>query len=176
MVDEHDRDVPAGEVGALLTRRPYTIRGYYAAPAHNAAAFTPDGFYRTGDLVRITSEGYLVVGRAKDQINRGGEKVPIAELEDHLMAHPGVLDAAVVGVPDPFLGERTCAYVVPAPGADPSPTARELRAFVRDRGVAAFKVPDHVELVEAFPITGVGKISRRELRAALAATHGEEKP
>ncbi|QFZ21537.1 (2,3-dihydroxybenzoyl)adenylate synthase [Saccharothrix syringae] len=161
-------EVPPGEVGALLTRGPYTIRGYYRADAHNATAFTPDGFYRTGDLVRRTPTGHLeVVGRAKEQINRGGEKVAAEEVENHLMAHPGVLDAAVVAVPDAYLGERTCAYVVPVAGA--APTAPELRRFVRDRGVAAFKVPDLVQVVEAFPVTGVGKTSKRELRAALAA-------
>ncbi|MEV0675456.1 AMP-binding protein [Actinosynnema sp. NPDC050436] len=163
-----DDVVPDGEAGALLTRGPYTIRGYYRADEHNRTAFTPDGFYRTGDLVRRTPTGHLeVVGRAKEQINRGGEKVAAEEVENHLMAHPGVLDAAVVAVPDPYLGERTCAYVVPVEGA--APTAAELRRFVRERGVAAFKVPDLVQVVPAFPVTGVGKTSKRELRVALAA-------
>jgi 2,3-dihydroxybenzoate-AMP ligase len=160
--------VAPGEAGALLTRGPYTVRGYYRAAEHNATAFTPDGFYRTGDLVRQHPSGHLeVVGRAKEQINRGGEKVAAEEVENHLLAHPGVLDAAVVAVPDEYLGERTCAYVVPAAGA--TPTGAELRRFVRDRGVAAFKVPDLVQVVEVFPVTGVGKTSKRELRAALAA-------
>ncbi|MFD0204163.1 MULTISPECIES: (2,3-dihydroxybenzoyl)adenylate synthase [Saccharothrix] len=163
-----DAVVPDGEVGALLTRGPYTIRGYFRAEAHNATAFTDDGFYRTGDLVRRMSTGHLeVVGRAKEQINRGGEKVAAEEVENHLMAHPDVLDAAVVAVPDEYLGERTCAYVVPAAGA--TPTGADLRRFVRERGVAAFKVPDLVQVVAEFPVTGVGKTSKRELRAALAA-------
>lgn len=160
--------VEPGEIGALLTRGPYTIRGYYNAAEHNKTAFTEDGFYRTGDLVRRRESGHLeVVGRAKEQINRGGEKVAAEEVENHLMAHPGVLDAAVVAVPDEYLGERTCAYVVPVDGARPS--AAELRRFVRGRGVAAFKVPDLVEVVGEFPVTGVGKTSKRELRAALSA-------
>jgi 2,3-dihydroxybenzoate-AMP ligase len=160
--------VEPGATGALLTRGPYTIRGYYRAEEHNATAFTADGFYRTGDLVRQHPSGHLeVVGRAKEQINRGGEKVAAEEVENHLMAHPGVLDAAVVAVPDAYLGERTCAYVVPAAGA--TPTAAELRRFVRDRGIAAFKVPDLVQVVGEFPVTGVGKTSKRELRVALAA-------
>ncbi|SER21591.1 (2,3-dihydroxybenzoyl)adenylate synthase [Actinokineospora terrae] len=160
--------VPPGETGALLTRGPYTIRGYHRAPEHNALAFTPDGFYRTGDLVRRGPTGHLeVVGRAKEQINRGGEKVAAEEVEDHLMAHPDVLDAAVVAVPDEYLGERTCAYVVPVAGS--APTGPALRRFVRERGVAAFKVPDLVQVVAEFPVTGVGKTSKRELRAALAA-------
>ncbi|QNP66910.1 (2,3-dihydroxybenzoyl)adenylate synthase [Streptomyces genisteinicus] len=166
-------DVPDGEPGALLTRGPYTIRGYYRAEEHNATAFTADGFYRTGDLVRRAPGGQLeVVGRAKEQINRGGEKVAAEEVENHLMAHPGVLDAAVVAVPDAYLGERTCAYVVPAAGAEP--TGPELRSFVRGRGVAAFKVPDLVQVVAEFPVTGVGKTSKRELRVALAALARKE--
>ncbi|WP_067467929.1 (2,3-dihydroxybenzoyl)adenylate synthase [Actinomadura macra] len=164
--------VPEGAVGALLTRGPYTIRGYYRAVEHNKVAFTPDGFYRTGDLVRRTATGHLeVVGRAKEQINRGGEKVAAEEVENHLMAHPDVLDAAVVAVPDAYLGERTCAYVVPADGA--APTGVQLRKFVRERGVAAFKVPDLVRVVDAFPVTGVGKTSKRDLRAALTAHERE---
>jgi 2,3-dihydroxybenzoate-AMP ligase len=167
--DPAEPDVAPGEVGALLTRGPYTIRGYYRAAEHNAVAFSPDGFYRTGDLVRITPEGHLVVtGRVKEQINRGGEKIAPEEVENHLMAHPAVADAAVVGAADAFLGERTHAYVVPAEGAAEPPTSAELRRFVRARGVAAFKVPDRVEVVGEFPATGVGKTSKRALRTALA--------
>ncbi|MFC5288269.1 (2,3-dihydroxybenzoyl)adenylate synthase [Actinokineospora guangxiensis] len=181
VVDDNDDDVTPGEIGALLTRGPYTIRGYYDATrpdvaAHNAASFTADGFYRTGDLVRMTPEGYLVVsGRVKDQINRGGEKVAADEIENHLIAHPGVLDAAVVAMPDPYLGERSCAFVV-AVDPDAAPTPAQLRAFVRGRGVAAVTVPDRVEVVAAFPETGVGKTSKRDLRAAVAAQLREEKP
>jgi 2,3-dihydroxybenzoate-AMP ligase len=165
IVDEDDRDVAPGELGQLLTRGPYTIRGYYKADAHNARAFTRDGFYRTGDLVRLTPEGYLVVdGRVKDQINRGGEKVAAEEVESHLLAHPAVHDAAVVAIPDTFLGERTCAFVIPR-GAPPA--VNVLTAFLRERGLAAFKIPDRVEFVEAFPQTGVGKVSKKSLREAL---------
>lgn len=168
-----DDEVPIGAAGALLTRGPYTIRGYYRAAEHNAAAFTSDGFYRTGDLARMHDSGNLeVVGRVKEQINRGGEKVAAEEVENHLMAHPAVLDAAVVAVPDPYLGERTCAYVVPALTEEPA--GSQLRSFVRERGVAAFKVPDVVRVVSEFPVTGVGKTSKRELRAALAALANQE--
>ena len=167
VVDDADRPVPAGQVGHLLTRGPYTIRGYWRADEVNATAFTPDGFYRTGDLVRVLDGGYLVVeGRAKDQINRGGEKVAAEEVEHHLLAHPAVHDAAVVAVADPYLGERTCAFVVPRPGVA-APTAPALRGFLRARGLAAYKIPDRVRLVAEFPTTGVGKTSRRELRELL---------
>ncbi|AXM89912.1 2,3-dihydroxybenzoate-AMP ligase [Anoxybacillus ayderensis] len=162
IVDEEDREVEPGEVGELLTRGPYTIRGYYKAEAHNAKAFTSDGFYRTGDLVRMTPSGYLVVeGRVKDQINRGGEKIAAEEMENHLLAHPAVRDVAIVSMPDEFLGERSCAFIIPR---DASLKATELRAFLRERGVAAFKIPDRIEFVDSFPKTPVGKINKRELR------------
>ncbi|MDV7240905.1 MULTISPECIES: (2,3-dihydroxybenzoyl)adenylate synthase [Rhodococcus] len=168
VVDDHDVPVPAATSGHLLTRGPYTIRGYYRAPEHNSTAFTDDGFYRTGDIVRLTDDGYLVVeGRAKDQINRGGEKVAAEEVENHLLAHPRVADVAVVSMPDPYLGERTCAFVVVL---GEQPTQGELKKFVRGRGLAEYKVPDKVMFVEHFPVTGVGKISKSELRRALEKT------
>ncbi|CAM5648952.1 2,3-dihydroxybenzoate-AMP ligase [Streptomyces avidinii] len=170
IVDGEDRPVPPGTVGHLLTRGPYTIRGYWNAPEHNARSFTADGFYRTGDLVRATETGHLVVeGRAKDQINRGGEKIAAEEVENHLLAHPAVHDANVVAEPDPYLGERTCAYVILRAGAEPA-TGAALRAFVRGRGLAAYKVPDRVVFVADFPTTGVGKVSKKDLRATAPAT------
>lgn len=166
VVDGEDNVVAPGETGHLLTRGPYTIRGYYKAEEHNARAFTPEGFYRTGDVVRFTAEGNIVVeGRAKDQINRGGEKVAAEEVENHLLAHPAVHDAAVVSMPDDYLGERTCAFVVPR---GERPKARELIKFVRERGLAGYKVPDRVVFVEQFPQTGVGKVSKRDLREAIS--------
>ncbi|KFC29336.1 MULTISPECIES: (2,3-dihydroxybenzoyl)adenylate synthase [Bacillus] len=164
--DDHDRDVKPGETGHLLTRGPYTIRGYYKAEEHNAASFTEDGFYRTGDIVRLTRDGYIVVeGRAKDQINRGGEKVAAEEVENHLLAHPAVHDAAMVSMPDQFLGERSCVFIIPR---DEAPKAAELKAFLRERGLAAYKIPDRVEFVESFPQTGVGKVSKKALREAIS--------
>lgn len=169
VVDDEDREVAPGETGHLLTRGPYTIRGYWRAPEHNARSFTEDGFYRTGDVVRVTGSGHLVVeGRAKDQINRGGEKIAAEEVENHLLAHPSVHDANVVAEPDPYLGERVCAYVILHPGEGPVKPV-DIKRFVRERGLAAYKVPDRVEFVETFPQTGVGKISKKDLRTAAAA-------
>ncbi|MER7169835.1 (2,3-dihydroxybenzoyl)adenylate synthase [Streptomyces mesophilus] len=166
IVDDEDQEVAPGETGHLLTRGPYTIRGYWRAPEHNARAFTEDGFYRTGDVVRMTATGHLVVeGRAKDQINRGGEKIAPEEVENVILAHPSVHDVSVVAVPDAYLGERTCAYVILREGAEPlKPVA--VKKFVRERGLAAYKVPDRVELVAAFPQTGIGKVSKKDLRTA----------
>jgi 2,3-dihydroxybenzoate-AMP ligase len=118
IVDDDDRDVPPGKPGHLLTRGPYTIRGYYKAPEYNRRAFTSDGYYRTGDVVCLSHGGNLMVeGREKDMINRGGEKISAEEVENLILAHPSVFNVAVVAMPDPVLGERTCAYVIPKPGA-----------------------------------------------------------
>ncbi|GAA0623222.1 (2,3-dihydroxybenzoyl)adenylate synthase [Kutzneria viridogrisea] len=152
--------------GELLTRGPYTLRGYYRAAEHNRFAFTPEGYYRTGDLVRLTAEGNLVVeGRIKDQINRGGEKIAAAEIEGHLAEHPSIQEAAVVGAADPVLGETICAFVRVS---GPAPSLAEIRRFVQARGVAAYKAPDSVEVVDSWPLTSVGKIDKKALARSLA--------
>ncbi|MFV0309873.1 MAG: (2,3-dihydroxybenzoyl)adenylate synthase [Desertimonas sp.] len=172
IVDDDDRPVTRGTAGHLLTRGPYTIAGYYRAAAHNARTFTAAGFYRTGDIVRIRDDGNLVVeGRHKDQINRGGEKIAAAEIEDHLRQHSAVADVAVVGIPDRALGERTCAFVV---AVGEPPTRRELRRLLSDHGLAAFKLPDRVEIVGALPLTPVGKVAKSVLRSMAARSADEE--
>lgn len=173
IVDDQGNPVAEGEAGNLLTRGPYTIRNYHNDPGANSRSFTEDGFYKTGDIVKRTPEGYLVVqGRATDHINRAGEKISADEVEDHLLAHPNVFDAAVVSIPDTFLGERICAFVIPQ-GEKPKGPA--LKAFMRSRKVADFKVPDQIVFVDAFELTAVGKVSRKELRARLRAQFlGEE--
>ena len=167
IVDERGAEVAPGEAGELLTRGPYTLRGYYRAPEHNAAAFTPDGFYCSGDLVRALPSGHLVVeGRIKDTIDRGGETVSADEVEHHVVAHPAVRRTAVIGLPDGGEGERMCAVVVAEPEA---PALRELRAFLIARGVAAFKLPDRIVSVDALPLTAIGKVDKRALVARLTA-------
>ena len=162
IVDDGDHDVRGGEIGHLLTRGPYTIRGYYRADAHNRLAFTADGFYRTGDRVRRLASGHLVVeGRSKDQINRGGDKIAAEEIESHLLTHPAVFDAALVAMPDRWLGEKACAFVVLRQTVPP----RELQQYLRTRGLAAYKVPERVEIVDVLPRTAVGKVDKRALRA-----------
>ena len=172
IVDDHDQPVPAGEAGNLLTRGPYTIRGYFNNPAANERSFTHDGFYRTGDIVRRTESGHLVVqGRAGDHINRAGEKISAEEIENHLMAHPQVYDAAVVSVPDDYLGERSCAFIIPR-GERPRPA--ELKKWIRAQGLADFKVPDQFVFVDHFVETAALKLSRKALRAHLRAQLDEK--
>lgn len=165
ILDDAGNPVPEGEAGNLLTRGPYTIRAYHNNDGANARSFTPDGYYRTGDVVKRTPEGYLVVqGRASDHINRAGEKISAEEIEDHLLGHPSVFDAAVVSLPDAFLGERSCAFII---ASGEKPKAAALKAWMRTRGLADFKVPDQIVFVDAFETTAVGKVSRKELRANL---------
>lgn len=158
--------LPDGQVGELACRGWYTIPGYFDAPEHNARAFTSDGFYRTGDLAVVTTaeggERYLSIeGRIKDLINRGGEKINAEELEQLLRRHDHVLEAAVVAMPDPVLGERVCAYLVTS-GERIDVAA--LRVHLESLGVAKYKWPERVEVVDALPRTHVGKIDKRALR------------
>lgn len=167
IVDAAGADVQAGEQGELLTRGPYTLRGYYRAPEHNARAFTDDGFYRTGDVARLTPEGRLVIeGRIKDVIIRGGNKVSAAELEEHLLAHPSVDRAAVIAIPDPYMGELICAVVRPA---GQPPTLQELRRALHASGLADFKLPDLLEIAADLPLTGIGKVDKTLLAKQMAA-------
>jgi len=170
-----EHEVPDGELGELACRGPYTIPGYYRAAAHNAATFTSDGFYRTGDLaVRHVVDGrayYSIEGRLKDVINRGAEKIHAEEVEEVLVRHPDVHNAALVAMPDPALGERGCVFLIVEAGAIP-PTVAGLGEFLRGQGLAKYKWPERVEIVEEFPLTNVGKVSKKELRERLGAVVG----
>lgn len=166
-----DLEVATGAVGELCVRGPYTLRGYYRAESHNQGAFTADGFYRSGDLMRaVEIDGvryFKFEGRLKDNIDRAGEKVHAEEVEEQVIAYPGVLEAAVVGMPDPVYGERVCAYLILERGAT-APTVEQLGEFLRTRGLAKFKWPERIEVRDNFPTTRVGKISKGLLREDIA--------
>ena len=165
VVDERGDAVAPGDEGELLVRGPMTLRGYYRAPEQNKVSFTTGGFLHTGDLVRLTAAGNLMVtGRIKDIVNRGGEKVSAVEVEDCLRAHPSVRDAAIVAIPDPVLVECSCAFVV---ATGEPPTLGELRRHLATQGVADFKLPDRLELVEALARTSLGKVDKPRLRALI---------
>lgn len=167
VVGPDDEPVPAGEMGALLTRGPYTPRGYFRADEHNAQAFTPDGWYRTGDVVRMHPTGNLVVeGRDKDLINRAGEKVSAEEVENLVYRLPGVARVAAVAAPDPGVGERVAVVVVAEPGARLE--LEQVRGALRDMGVATYKLPEHLLLVDELPLTKVGKVDKKALREVVA--------
>ena len=177
VVDDDGREVADGVSGELLTRGPYTIRGYWnndgaGAPDRNAEAFTADGFYRMGDIVRKVGRQIYTEGRRKDLINRGGEKISCEEVENLIFAHPKVQSVVLVAMPDPVFGEKACACVVPKPGE--TLTFDELVAFLRGRQIASFKLPERLEVMTAFPVSPVGKIMKRELRDLVAAKVARE--
>jgi 2,3-dihydroxybenzoate-AMP ligase len=174
ILDEAGNPVAPGQPGALHTRGPYTFRGYYQSPAHNARVFDSEGFYCSGDLVVQDQDGYLtVVGRQKDQINRGGEKIAAEEVENQLLHHPAITQAALVSMPDSAMGEKSCAFIV---SADPGLKPLALRKFLRARGVADFKLPDRFETLDALPMTAVGKIDKQGLRARIAEIIAASQP
>ena len=170
LVDAEGREVAPGEVGEICCDGPSVHLGYHNNPAANADAFLPDGWFRSGDLGMIDPMGNLrIVGRLKEMINRGGKKFFPREIEEILYTHPKVLYAAIVGIPDPRLGERNCLCLVPKPGEPPS--LGELVGFLGD-SVATYKLPERLEIFEQFPFTPTGKIQRhalvREVVARLA--------
>ena len=167
VVGDDDRELPDGEPGELVTRGPYTIRGYYQAAAKNAEAFMPGGWYRMGDIVRRRGRRVYAEGRRKDLINRGGEKINCDEIESLLIAHPKVKLVALVAMHDPVFGEKACACVVPQAGE--TLTLEELVAFLRRRRIASFKLPERLELMTEFPLSPVGKILKRQLREMIEA-------
>jgi 2,3-dihydroxybenzoate-AMP ligase len=173
LVDDEGKEVPDGEIGELACRGPYTLRGYYRAPEHNARVFTADGFYLTGDLMRRHPSGNLIVeGRKKDLINRGGEKISAEEIENLILSHPAVRNVACVPMPDPILGERTCAFVVPRPGK--SVTLAEIVRHLSEAGIARFKLPERLELIDELPLSPFGKVSKATLTARIAETLRQE--
>src|SRR5438874_5936289 len=172
LVDDEGREVGPGEVGELTCRGPYTLRGYYGVPEYNAKAFTRDGFYCSGDLMRRHPSGnYVVEGRRKDLINRGGEKISAEEIENLILSHPAVQNVACVPVPDPSLGERMCACVVLRKGR--SLNLPQLVDFLMKKEIAKFKLPERLEIVDELPVSTFGKVSKKALAemAARNANH-----
>ena len=167
IVDEAGNDLPDGVPGAILTRGPYTPRGYYKAAEHNARAFTPGGWYGSGDIVERRPDGNLIVqGRDKDMINRGGEKISAEEIESLVYRLDAVTLAAAVSMPDPLLGEKLCLFVTLKPGAELS--LADVQDSLRRTGVAAFKIPEKLVVVDEIPTTKVGKINKKQLREDVA--------
>lgn len=185
VVNDEGVPVDRGTPGHLHTRGPYTIRRYHRNPTANASSFTDDGFYITGDIVTVSADGAITVtGRAKDQINRGGEKIAPEAVENCLLKHPAIHDVSVVGIPDDVMGEKIRALIILRDDYKPSgtdasrdrgaedshstaasyqpPTATQIKKFVRESGLSRFAVPDIVEFVDEFPLTGVGKVSKKD--------------
>jgi 2,3-dihydroxybenzoate-AMP ligase len=168
LLDDDDNIVTPGEVGELCCCGPYTLRGYYGVPEYNARQFTPDGFYRSGDLMRQHPSGnYMVEGRKKDLINRGGEKISAEEIENLILSNPAVKNVACIAVPDPDLGERMCACIILRDGK--SLTFDELKRFLVDKEIAKYKLPERMEIMTDFPLSTFGKVSKKDLVATVSA-------
>ncbi len=151
-------EMPLGEAGEITVRGGAVMKGYYKRPDANAEAFDADGFFYTGDMGYIDEDGFVhILGRKKEMYIRGGENVYPPEVEDVLMQHPKVLFAAVLGYPDPVMGEKGRAYVVPQPGAEVSED--EIKTYCREQ-LAKYKVPDQVVLRDMLPLTPLGKVHK----------------
>jgi len=162
LVDDQGREVARGEVGELTCRGPYTLRGYYGVPEYNAKQFTRDGFYCSGDMMRLHPSGnYVVEGRKKDLINRGGEKISAEEIENLILGHPAVQDVACVPLPDQNLGEKMCACVVLK--KDQKLNLNELIDYLKSKEIAKFKLPERLEVLDEFPVSSFGKVSKKSL-------------
>jgi len=173
LLDDDGRVVPDGEVGEFTVRGPYTLRGYFGVPEYNARQFTPDGFYRSGDLMRKHPSGnYIVEGRKKDLINRGGEKISAEEVENLILMHPAVQNVACVPMPDAALGEKMCAFVILKQGQ--SLHLKELVGFLLTKEIAKFKLPERLEVLPDFPVSTFGKVSKKALGEQIARKHAEE--
>jgi 2,3-dihydroxybenzoate-AMP ligase len=173
LIDDDGAEVPDGEVGELACRGPYTLRGYYGVPEYNARQFTPDGFYRSGDLMRKHPSGNFVVeGRKKDLINRGGEKISAEEVENLILMHPAVQNVACVPMPDAAMGEKMCACIILKAGK--TLQLADLTAFLQTHEIARFKLPERLEVLPDFPVSTFGKVSKKDLGAMVAAklAHG----
>lgn len=172
IVDESGENVEKGNYGELLVRGPYTIKGYYKLPEQNDKSFTKAGYYCTGDKARITLEGNIkIAGRIKEQINRAGEKIMPSEVEACLCMHPDIKEAAVIGVPDENLGERSCAYLI-TEGRKLNKI--EIHEFLKDIGLAQYKIPDQINYIDFWPFTNVGKINKQKLREMILESNNEK--
>lgn len=168
IIDPEGNVLPAGQTGEICARGDNIMLGYWNKPAESAAVLV-DGWYRTGDAGYLDGDGFLfVVDRIKDMIITGGENVYSAEVENALSTHPQVAASAVIGLPHERWGEIVHAVVVAVPGAQPDAT--ELVAYVRTR-LAGYKVPRSVEFVEELPLSGAGKVLKRELRDRIEVSH-----
>ena len=165
--------LPPGENGELMARGPMVTLGYYDEPELTKESYLPDGFFRTGDQARMDEDGYVkITGRIKDLIIRGGVNIAPAEVESVLFAHPNVANAAVVGMPDPRLGERICAFVILSNG-DGLPLS-EVQRWMAECGMAKQKWPERVEVVDELPMTPSRKVQKFRLRQFIAGTLSKE--
>ncbi|MGB9903276.1 MAG: AMP-binding protein [Desulfotomaculales bacterium] len=173
LLDESGREVPPGEPGQIWFRGPHSPAGYYRDPETTATVFDGEGWATTGDIIKWDQGCLWIMGRAKDMIIRGGQNIYPAEIEGLLQEHPKVKIAAIVGYPDRELGERACAFIVPKP--DHTFTFEDMVSFLKEKKLAAYKLPERLEVVDALPVVGdSGKIDKKALKAELERKIGED--
>lgn len=167
VVDDDERAVPPGTEGELRVRGPSQFVGYFKRPEFTRESYAADGWFKTGDRGTLDVDGYLsITGRSKDLIIRGGENIPVVEVENVLFAHPKVASVSIVGMPDPRLGERACAFVIPRAGE--TLTLAEIVQYLEGKQLARQKFPERLELVTEFPMTPSGKVQKYRLRQLVA--------
>ncbi len=168
LVDETGKELPWGEVGEIIFRGPTSHPGLFRNPEGTWELWDEDGWYPTGDLGKLDEQGNLmIVGRRKDVIIRGGQNIYPAEIESILMTHPQIVDVAIVGMPDPVMGEKACAYVVPKPGEQL--TLEEITVYLKDKSIAAYKLPQRLEILDKIPLVADQKPDKKTLRQDIAA-------
>jgi len=167
VIDSEGNVLPPNAPGELVVKGPSMFTGYYNMPEENAKVFTEDGFFRTGDLAMIDETGYITLsGRLKDMIKRGGESIFAPEIEKLISGHTDVALVAVVGMPDPEMGERICAYIEPAEGA--VLTFDQIIGYLKDQGASVLQYPERIEFTAKMPLTPAGKINKRAIREDIA--------
>jgi non-ribosomal peptide synthetase component E (peptide arylation enzyme) len=162
ITDENGNELPPGTPGELIVKGPGLFSGYYKMPQENEKVFDQNGYFRTGDMAMINAEGdYVLTGRLKEMINRGGESISSTDIENLMLTHPGIITTAVVPMPDPELGERVCAYVQCAPGAELD--FEKIISFLKDQGASSLQLPERIEFVDELPYTKAEKIDKQAL-------------
>ncbi|WP_246806596.1 AMP-binding protein [Neopusillimonas maritima] len=168
---ESEKPIEPGTMGELCFRGPSSLLAYYGDDEATAKSLTSDGFFRTGDMVIehvVDGKSYFAFqGRLRDNINRGGEKIGCEEVEGFISRHPSVSDAKLVAMPDPFYGEKACAYLILHEGCD-APSVKSLAEFLTAQGLAKFKCPERIEIVDSYPVTRVGKVDKVAMRKDIA--------
>ncbi len=166
-VDLDGHEVQPGREGELLAKGPGIFSGYFKSEEDNKKTFTSDGFFKTGDLAKIDESGTMTItGRIKETILRGGETISAVAIERMISSHPGVAEAAVIGMPDKVFGERICAYVTLKEGA--SLSFQELVAYLKSIGASVLQMPERLEIIDAIPLTKIGKADKKALKEDIA--------
>jgi len=163
IIDADENELPLNTPGELVCKGPDLFTGYFNAPEENKDAFTSDGFFKTGDKAKVDNDGNITItGRIKDIIKRGGENISPVEIEELIITHPDVAQVSVIGMPDPVLSERICAYVQPKPGTRVS--FEDIISFLKSKGASVLQLPERIEFMDSLPLTKANKVDKKPLR------------